>query len=125
MAELLIGLELVTQLATRPDAIVFAGARDPARATNLQALAKSHPDRFHVVKLTSADKEDNIAAVEEVKRVAGRLHVVIANAGIGNTLGMALETSPADMVRHFEVRRDSWHSSTKKGYASLTVDSIY
>ncbi|KAL1714460.1 hypothetical protein EV715DRAFT_295079 [Schizophyllum commune] len=98
-----LGLEIVTQLATRPDAIIFAGARDPARATGLQALARSHPGRFHVVKLTSADKEDNIAAAEEVKRLAGRLDVVIANAGIGDTLGTALETSPADMVRHFEV----------------------
>ncbi|KAL1756796.1 hypothetical protein FB107DRAFT_289842 [Schizophyllum commune] len=98
-----LGLELVTQLATRPDAIVFAGARDPARATNLQALAKLHPARFHVVKVTSADKEDNIAAVEEVKRVAGRLDVVIANAGIGDTLGTALEVNPEDMVRHLEV----------------------
>ncbi|KAL1691079.1 hypothetical protein GGG16DRAFT_113413 [Schizophyllum commune] len=98
-----LGLEVVTQLATRPDAIVFAGARDPARATGLQALAKAHPGRLHVVKLTSAEKEDNIAAVEKVKRVAGRLDVVIANAGIGDTLGTALEVNPEDMVRHFEV----------------------
>ena len=115
----------MTALAARPDAVVFAGARDPTRADSLHTFANAHSERVHVIKVVSADKENNKAAVEEIKRVAGRLDVVIANAGIGNTLGMALETSPADMVRHFEVRRDSWHSSTKKGYASLTVNSIY
>ncbi|KAI5892428.1 NAD(P)-binding protein [Schizophyllum commune H4-8] len=98
-----IGLAIVTQLSSRPDVIVFAGARDPARATNLQALAKSHPGRFHILELTSPDKANNIAAVEEIKRVAGRLDVVIANAGIGNAFESALELRTEDMIRHFEV----------------------
>ncbi|KAL1683365.1 hypothetical protein EV122DRAFT_201865 [Schizophyllum commune] len=98
-----IGLAMVAQLASRPDVVVFAGARDPARATNLQALAKSHPGRFHVLRLTSPDKANNIAAAEEIKRVAGRLDVVIANAGIGDAFESALELRTEDMVRHFEV----------------------
>ena len=104
MAELLIGLELVTQLATRPDAIVFAGARDPTRADSLHALANAHPERVHVIKVVSADKENNKAAVEEIKRVAGRLDVVLANAGIGDSHEKALEVPTEQMVRHFEVR---------------------
>ncbi|KAL1700545.1 hypothetical protein EV121DRAFT_295104 [Schizophyllum commune] len=98
-----IGLAIVTLLAARPDAVVFAGARDPATASDLQALAKAHPDRFHVVKLISPDKANNIAAVEEVKRVAGRLDVVIANAAVANVFDSALELGPEDMIRHFEV----------------------
>jgi NAD(P)-dependent dehydrogenase (short-subunit alcohol dehydrogenase family) len=115
------GLAIAQVLATRPDTIVFAGAREPAAAAELQALAKSHPGALHVVKLTSANEADNRAAVEEIKRVAGRLDVVIANAGamprsdlvrtrshaepgIAKWTGEAV-TAPLDAMReHFEVR---------------------
>lgn len=33
------------------------------------------------MKLISSDEESNNAAVEEIKKVAGRLDVVVANAG--------------------------------------------
>ncbi|KAL1688732.1 hypothetical protein GGG16DRAFT_126982 [Schizophyllum commune] len=89
-----IGLALVTLLAARPNTIVFAGARDPARATALQALAKSHPDRFHVVKLIVPDKDDHLAAAEEIKRIAGRLDVVIANAAFCGRLRLVSRPTP-------------------------------
>ncbi|KAL1754506.1 hypothetical protein FB107DRAFT_215637 [Schizophyllum commune] len=98
-----IGLALVTLLAARPNTIVFAGARDPARATALQALAKLHPDRFHILKLIVPDKDDHLAAAEEIMRVAGRLDVVIANAAFADVFDSALDLRPEDMVRHFEV----------------------
>jgi NAD(P)-dependent dehydrogenase (short-subunit alcohol dehydrogenase family) len=75
------GLALVKALVARPDVIVFAGTRKPAAAAELQALAKSNKDKFHILKLTSADEADNHAAVEEIKKIAGRLDVVISNAG--------------------------------------------
>jgi NAD(P)-dependent dehydrogenase (short-subunit alcohol dehydrogenase family) len=56
-----------------------------------------------VVKLTSGDEADNKAAVAEVKRVAGRLDVVIANAAIGVPTGPVLETSAQAMAEHFAV----------------------
>ena len=96
----------MTLLAARPDAVVFAGARDPAMASGLQEPAKVHPDRFHVVKLISPDKPNNVAVVEEVKRVAGRLDVVIANAAVADVFDSALELRTEDMIRHFEVRRE-------------------
>lgn len=64
--------------------MIFAGARNPSTASQLQSLAKEYPSKVHVVKLTSCDKADNEAAVAEVKRVAGKLDVVIANAGTVN-----------------------------------------
>jgi NAD(P)-dependent dehydrogenase (short-subunit alcohol dehydrogenase family) len=70
----------VTALAARPDTLVFAGARNPAGATELRALAEERHN-VHVLQLTSADETDNRAAVAEIERVAGALHVVIANAG--------------------------------------------
>ena len=60
---------------------MFAGARNPSTAIDLQRLVESHPGRVHIVKLTSCDRRDNEAAVAEIKNVAGRLDVVIANAG--------------------------------------------
>ncbi|KAL1695212.1 hypothetical protein GGG16DRAFT_45414 [Schizophyllum commune] len=98
-----IGLAIVTALAARPDAVVFAGARDLARADKLHALANAHPGRIYVTKVVSADKENNKAAIEEIKRVAGRLDVVIANAGIGDSYEKALEVPTEQMVRHFEI----------------------
>lgn len=72
-------------LSCRKDAIVFAGARNPSAATELQNLANQLPDKVHVVKLTSGSKEDNEKAVETIKEVAGRLDVVVANAGTNFT----------------------------------------
>jgi NAD(P)-dependent dehydrogenase (short-subunit alcohol dehydrogenase family) len=74
------GLGLVKALATRPDTVVFAGARNPSSANALGELAKTQKN-VHVLKLTSCDETDNRAAAAEIKRIAGALHVVIANAG--------------------------------------------
>ncbi|KAL1752416.1 hypothetical protein FB107DRAFT_250845 [Schizophyllum commune] len=98
-----IGLGLAKKIAARPDAVLFAGARDPTRANDLQALAAAYPDRVHIVKIVSADKADNAAAVEEVMRVAGRLDVVVANAGISDCFLPALEVPREEIVRHVEI----------------------
>jgi hypothetical protein len=74
------GLGLVTALAARADTVVFAGARDPSNATELRELADKQ-ENVHVLKLVSCDEEGNRAAVDEIKRIAGVLHVVIANVG--------------------------------------------
>jgi NAD(P)-dependent dehydrogenase (short-subunit alcohol dehydrogenase family) len=74
------GLGLVKALAARADTVVFAGARDPASASELRELADQKKN-VHILKLVSCDEDGNCAAVEEIKRVAGALHVVIANAG--------------------------------------------
>jgi NAD(P)-dependent dehydrogenase (short-subunit alcohol dehydrogenase family) len=66
---------------TNPEVVVFAGARQPHAATALHELEKTHQGRVHVVKLTSADEDDNRAAVAEIRKTVGRLDVVIANAG--------------------------------------------
>jgi NAD(P)-dependent dehydrogenase (short-subunit alcohol dehydrogenase family) len=71
----------VRSLLTRPNVIVFAGARDPSKATDLQALEKEHPGKLHIVKLTSTDEVESKAVAEHIKSIAGRLDVVIANAG--------------------------------------------
>jgi NAD(P)-dependent dehydrogenase (short-subunit alcohol dehydrogenase family) len=74
-----IGYGLVATIAARPNTIIFAGARDPA-AQSLKELAAKHSN-VHPVKLTSGDKADNEAAIAEIQKTAGRLDVIIANAG--------------------------------------------
>ncbi|KZT54357.1 NAD(P)-binding protein [Calocera cornea HHB12733] len=98
-----IGLGIVTVLATRPDVIIFAGARSPSSASALHALAAQYPGRVHPIQLTSSDRADNEAAVKEVEKVAGRLDVVIANAGISKFYGKVLDTPEQEMRDHYEI----------------------
>jgi NAD(P)-dependent dehydrogenase (short-subunit alcohol dehydrogenase family) len=74
------GFGVVKALAARPDTIVFAGARNPSTATALHKLAEKQ-DNVHVVQLTACHEAQSHAATAEIKRVAGALHVVVANAG--------------------------------------------
>ncbi|TRM63741.1 hypothetical protein BD626DRAFT_548079 [Schizophyllum amplum] len=74
-----IGLGITSQLAARPDAIVFAGVRDLSRAAALDALVSAYPGRVHVLKIISADRKNNDEAAQEMKKIAGRLDVVNTN----------------------------------------------
>jgi len=98
-----IGLGFVTALARRDNVIVFAGARNPTAAEDLQSLVQEFPGKVHIVKLTSCDKTDNDAAVANIKTIAGRLDVVIACAGINQFIGPSLETPVEQMRDHFEI----------------------
>ncbi|KII87291.1 hypothetical protein PLICRDRAFT_113338, partial [Plicaturopsis crispa FD-325 SS-3] len=98
-----LGLGLVTALARRDNVVVFAGARSPDAAAALQALVKQYPGKVHVVKLTSADVADNEAAAAYIKKTAGRLDVVIANAGINQAVGPALTTPPEAYREHYNI----------------------
>ncbi|KAJ7644598.1 hypothetical protein FB45DRAFT_1116199 [Roridomyces roridus] len=96
-----IGLGLVAALASRPNTIVFAGARDPA-AQSLKDLSAKHLN-VHGVKLTLGDKADNEAAVAKIQRIAGQLDVIIANAGISNYYGPLAETPVSEFKDHWEI----------------------
>ncbi|KAM0754912.1 NAD(P)-binding protein [Meredithblackwellia eburnea MCA 4105] len=97
-----IGFGLVSTLAQRPNAVVFAGARDVSKADALNALAKEKSN-VHVVKLTSGDAEDNKAAVAEIQKIAGQLDVVVANAGISKYYGPLVSTPISELHDHFEI----------------------
>ncbi|KAK4706003.1 hypothetical protein P7C70_g200, partial [Phenoliferia sp. Uapishka_3] len=97
-----IGFGLVTALVKDPNNLVFAGARDPSTADDLNALAKSLPN-LYIVKLTSADVEDNQAAVKEIQEKAGRLDTVIANAGIAKHFGPFATTPLQEFRDHYEI----------------------
>ncbi|KAL1759861.1 hypothetical protein FB107DRAFT_287335 [Schizophyllum commune] len=111
-----IGLALVTHLASRSNTIVFAGARNPDAASDLYALVAKHPNRVHIVELKAGDVEGNQKAVDEIRRKAGQLDVVIANAderrwGLMKFTRIAtckdmqplLGVSPESMREHYDV----------------------
>ncbi|KZP14512.1 NAD(P)-binding protein [Athelia psychrophila] len=98
-----IGLAITSHLAARPDTVVYAGARNPSTATELQALARSLPKNVYVVKLASADEEDHKAAVDKIKKEVGRLDVVIANAAINDAYATIFDTTPDEVREHFNV----------------------
>ncbi|KAI4518099.1 NAD(P)-binding protein [Schizophyllum commune Loenen D] len=98
-----IGLAFVTLLAERPNTIVFAGARDPANASDLQALAAKHPDNVLLVELKASDVEGNARTIEQIRQKTGRLDVVIANAAISKSMDSLVNVSPETMREHYDV----------------------
>jgi norsolorinic acid ketoreductase len=96
-----IGYGLAALIAARPNTIVFAGARDPT-AQSLKDLAAKHSN-VHPVKLTSGDQADNEAAIAEIQKTAGRLDVLIANAGIAKYIGTLATTPLSEFRDHWEV----------------------
>ncbi|TRM62172.1 hypothetical protein BD626DRAFT_548590 [Schizophyllum amplum] len=91
-----IGFGITSQLAARPDVVVFAGVRDLSRAAALDELVSAYPGRIHVIK-------NNDEAAQEIKKVAGRLDVVIANAGMSEGAKNSLDTTSEEMIRHLDV----------------------
>jgi len=79
-----IGLALVEKLASDTNNVILAGVRDTNLAADhpLAKLVAKKPDTIHLIKISSANKEDNEAAAQVVKEQYGRVDVVIANAGV-------------------------------------------
>ncbi|BGP36384.1 hypothetical protein JCM10449v2_000285 [Rhodotorula kratochvilovae] len=97
-----IGLGLATIFAKRPDTLVFAGARTPEKADALNTLAKETQGRVVVVKLDALSDEDHAAAAQLVKEKAGKVDIVIANAGIAEGIAPIAEVAPSEFRRHHE-----------------------
>lgn len=68
------------ELAKRPDAKIFATARDPARVPELQAVAEKHG--ITILKWRADHEEDSAALVTAIQETTDRVDVVIANAGV-------------------------------------------
>ncbi|KAF9474783.1 NAD(P)-binding protein [Pholiota conissans] len=84
-----IGLALVAELAAKDlSAIIYAGGRNPSAAPPLIELATRYPGRVLPVKYIAADKEGNEALAREIGVKYGRVDTIVANAGIGSSLGL-------------------------------------
>ncbi len=81
-----LGLEFVRQLAARGER-VFAAARNPHDAKELQALAAANAKLISVVELDVTDPQSIRAAAKQVAAAVDSLDVLINNAGV--LLGMS------------------------------------
>ncbi|GJN90886.1 hypothetical protein Rhopal_003900-T1 [Rhodotorula paludigena] len=97
-----IGLSIATILARRENTLVFAAARQPAKADALNALAKE-TGRVEVVKYESANEEDTKLLAQVIEEKAGKVDVVIANAGVQTGCYSILKTTHQDLTQSFEV----------------------
>lgn len=97
-----IGLGVTSLLAQRDNALVFATARNPDSAKELQALASTHTNVIPVALEVTSD-ESVTALVKAIEGKTGRVDVVLANAGIGEAFVPALETAVSEVRRHVEV----------------------
>jgi NAD(P)-dependent dehydrogenase (short-subunit alcohol dehydrogenase family) len=97
-----IGFDLVKQIASRPNTIVFASARNPAKATTLQQFAKEHPN-VHIVQLEATSEEDAMNAAKSVEHTSGKLDVLIANAGMYLNHQPAIEVDIKSFQQHLDV----------------------
>ncbi|KAF8970815.1 NAD(P)-binding protein [Flammula alnicola] len=99
-----IGLALVNELVSKhAEAMVFAGARDPSKATSLQELASKFPGKIEIVKFVSGDVEGNQFVAKKINEKYGHVDVVVANAAISGYMGPASETPVEAFREHFEV----------------------
>ncbi|MCK6551941.1 SDR family oxidoreductase [Myxococcota bacterium] len=76
-----IGLALVERHLARGDRVI-ATCRDPARATELRALAAAHADRCDVLALDVTDEGAIERAVEVTRTHVAALDVLWSNAGV-------------------------------------------
>ncbi|PRP85678.1 hypothetical protein PROFUN_06512 [Planoprotostelium fungivorum] len=97
-----IGFGLVNNLLARSDVIIYAGAREPAKATELQKLAAEHKN-LHIVKLTSGSVEEAKEAAAVIEKRSGGLDYVIANAGIAYSTSRLEAVTLEDFNEHFQV----------------------
>ncbi|GFR83681.1 carbonyl reductase [NADPH] 1 [Elysia marginata] len=103
-----IGLEFIKQLVNLPSApeMVIAACRDPASASNLQDIAKSHSS-VKVIKLDVEKDEDIESAFKETQAFVGDkgLNILVHNAGINDKAdgGGIFKATRERMQRHFNV----------------------
>ncbi len=99
-----IGLELARQYSERENTHVFATTRNPESADELQALAKSRPERLTIVPLDVTDEASIQAVVATVKKQVNALDVLINNAAINVSEGTS-DLSALDAEQIMQVLR--------------------
>lgn len=94
-----VGLGLVKAL--KNEGTIFATARKPEAATELNALAKEHKN-IHVLKLEITSKSQNEEAAALVKKIAGKVDVLILNAGISESYAPITKVTQEDLDSHYK-----------------------
>lgn len=96
-----IGFELVKIVANQGH-VVFAGVRNPSKATALKQAAANNSN-IHIVQLESTSISDAANAAKVVQDITGGLDVVVANAGIANNWQTNLKVDIESLLEHHRV----------------------
>lgn len=95
-----LGLELARQYADE-GWNVLATCRDPEAAEDLRALASSHGDRMHLLRLDVAQESSLMELVGEIEGTA--IDLLVNNAGTMGERGFIDEVGPDEIARVFDV----------------------
>jgi len=94
-----LGLGTVQLLASRPNTLIYAAAREPSKADKLKQLAQKH-DNIRLVQLSVDSDSDHAALAKQVSSEAGRVDVVLANAGYNSeACHRPIKDAPLDEFR--------------------------
>ncbi|XP_010866313.1 C-factor [Esox lucius] len=92
-----LGLEFCRNiLINKATGAVIATCRNPAKATELMSLASQHPGKVTVLKLDVTREDDIKDAADHVKRVFGKLDLIINSSAMLHPSGKG-ETSLRDV----------------------------
>ncbi|PTB43756.1 hypothetical protein M441DRAFT_24047 [Trichoderma asperellum CBS 433.97] len=96
-----IGLGIVKQvLSAYPQATVFATARNPDKATELQALSDSNKGRIQIVAVDADDSNSVLQAAAKIGEKIGSLDVVIYNSGVLSGFGNLLDVGAQPLIEN-------------------------
>ena len=76
---------------------VFAGVRSPETAHELKERIKAEGSAVELIQLDVTDQASVDSAVQQVMKRAGRIDVLVNNAGVGG--GRAVEETPLEEAR--------------------------
>ncbi|KAL7899947.1 hypothetical protein HDV63DRAFT_416650 [Trichoderma sp. SZMC 28014] len=94
-----IGLGLVKQaLYDYPEATVFATARNPEKATDLQTLSDSNKGRLQILALDADDSNSVNQVAAKIGQQSESLDVVIYNSGVLNGFGNLIDVGAQPLI---------------------------
>ncbi|CDR47145.1 CYFA0S29e00782g1_1 [Cyberlindnera fabianii] len=95
-----IGLAIVKDLLKNADNIVIASVRDITKAESLNVLSSN---KLKIVSLDISSAESIAELSSQLSEITRVIDVFISNAGYGNEYTPVLETTTAEMIKHFTI----------------------
>ncbi|MCJ1310430.1 hypothetical protein MMC25_004094 [Agyrium rufum] len=100
-----IGRALLATYLSKPYTTAIAGVRNPTSAKSLSSLPTGEGSSLIIVKIDSESTDDALKAVETLKSEHGiqKVDLVIANAGIAESLDPVADISAEVLLKHVTV----------------------
>lgn len=92
----------ITQLASYPNATIFATARDPTKAAELQSLASANGSRIQILQADALDISSLQLVAKTIEQSSKSLDMVIYNTGVLVGIGNMLEVGVEPLKENIE-----------------------